>query len=103
MGQPARNHGGTRGHGYRGEVGGKPDAKMWASVNKYKKLLPTGSAGVGVELVTVEEFEKRREAWPDYGLPGVEGGLSDQKGGNVILYFIIYRYFLKASLTGHIN
>ena len=89
MGQPARNHGGTQGKGYRGEVGGKPDARLWASVNKYYKHEPNGMAGVGVELVNYKEFEKRRNAFPDSGLPGVTGGLSDQKGGNVILYVIL--------------
>ena len=75
MGQAARNHGGTRGHGYPGEPKGKPDAKMFAPAPKSPKR-----CGVGIEVVTRQEFETRQKGFLFSGPSDVCRGLSDEKG-----------------------
>ena len=75
MGQPARNHGGTLGHGYRGNPRGRPDKEMFKAAIKSPE-----SVGVGVEVVTRQEFERRKNSIEDSGAFAAVGGLSDSKG-----------------------
>ena len=75
MGQPARNHGGTRGLGYRGNTRGKPDSDMFRAATKSFERV-----GFGIEVVSRREFEKRKQVVQVSGHPGSTGGLSDKKG-----------------------
>ena len=56
MGQPARNHGGTRGHGYRNEPRGVADSILFTAVSRYRKSSPMNNK---VEIVNSQEFKRR--------------------------------------------
>ena len=63
MGQPAQNHGGTRGKGYRDHPKGKPDSMLVESVEKCCRSKDTGGRkGIGMEIVSEEELWRRRQA-----------------------------------------
>jgi hypothetical protein len=58
---PARNSGGTGGHGYRGQPRGIDDSVLLAGlVRQCRRGGGVGPPGVGIEVVSEKEFRRRR-------------------------------------------